>query len=130
MIPARREAGDQFLNEVQLVHDLGEVVAGLGGLARVKGSGSRSVMSLASRVSLSGMDVMRKLAVAFDLSDRSEWVGPGQLVKATRPSEEIAKQGRSFREKRLARRQANTALARRRQSILKGLARREGFAPR
>jgi len=33
LIPARREASDQFLNEVQLVHHLGEVVAGLGGLA-------------------------------------------------------------------------------------------------
>jgi hypothetical protein len=33
---------------------------------------------------------MRKLAVAFDLSDRSERVGPGQLGNAARPSEEIA----------------------------------------
>ena len=53
MIPARREAGDQFLNEVQLVHDLGEVVAGLGGLAEGERSGSRSVMSLASRLEVS-----------------------------------------------------------------------------
>jgi hypothetical protein len=34
---------------------------------------------------------MRKLAVASDLSDRSEWVGPGQLGKAARPWEEIAR---------------------------------------
>ena len=33
MIPARREASQQLLNEIELVHDLGEVVAGLGGLA-------------------------------------------------------------------------------------------------
>ena len=33
LIPPRREPGDQLLDEVQLVHDLGEVVAGLGGLA-------------------------------------------------------------------------------------------------
>ena len=39
LIPARREAGDQFLNEVQLVHDLSEVVAGLGGLAESEALG-------------------------------------------------------------------------------------------
>ena len=33
LIPARREASQQLLNEIELVHDLGEVVAGLGGLA-------------------------------------------------------------------------------------------------
>ena len=33
LIPSRRDAGDQVLHEVQLVHDLSEVVAGLGGLA-------------------------------------------------------------------------------------------------
>ena len=33
LIAARREASQQLLNEVQLVHDLSEVVAGLGTLA-------------------------------------------------------------------------------------------------
>ena len=33
MIPTRWDAGGQFLDKVQLVHHLGEVVASLGGLA-------------------------------------------------------------------------------------------------
>jgi hypothetical protein len=33
LIPARQEASQQLLNELQLVHDLSEVVAGLSGLA-------------------------------------------------------------------------------------------------
>ena len=53
MIPARCDAGDQLLDEIQLVHHLGEVVAGLGGLAEGERSGSRSVMSLASRLEVS-----------------------------------------------------------------------------
>jgi hypothetical protein len=48
LIPARREPSQLLLNELQLVHDLFEVVAGLGGLRRVKRSGSRSDISLAS----------------------------------------------------------------------------------
>jgi hypothetical protein len=34
LIPTCREPGDQLLNELQLVHHLREVVAGLGGLAK------------------------------------------------------------------------------------------------
>ena len=33
LIPARRQAGQLLLNEIQLVPDLREVIAGLGGLA-------------------------------------------------------------------------------------------------
>ena len=33
LIPARREPGQLLLHEIQLVHNLGEVIAGLGGLA-------------------------------------------------------------------------------------------------
>src|SRR6516225_622587 len=33
LIPARREPGQLLLDEIQLVHDLGEVIASLGGLA-------------------------------------------------------------------------------------------------
>ena len=33
LIPARREPGDQFLHELQLVHHLGEIIAGLGSLS-------------------------------------------------------------------------------------------------
>ena len=43
LIPARREASQQLLNKVQLVHDLSEVVAGLGTSRSVKRSGSSSL---------------------------------------------------------------------------------------
>jgi hypothetical protein len=33
LIPARRDAGDQFLDKIQLVHHLGEIIAGLSRLA-------------------------------------------------------------------------------------------------
>ena len=34
LIPARRKLGDQFLDKIQLVHHLGEVIAGLGRLSK------------------------------------------------------------------------------------------------
>jgi len=34
LIPSRGQAGDQLLNKIQLVHHLGEVIAGLGRLSK------------------------------------------------------------------------------------------------
>ena len=46
LIPAGREPGQLVLHELQLVHDLRDVVAGLRGLTEAKASGPRSVMPL------------------------------------------------------------------------------------
>ena len=49
LIPARREASQQLLNKVQLVHDLSEVVAGLGSLPKGESARGRGRSCLLRR---------------------------------------------------------------------------------